>query len=121
MSISSYSPHLIICVFSKLPSSPSQPPQRSSETHFQTTFFHLAKQRFPPPSPKTSSEPVNFPYFNNFLEANHAPYPPAHLFPPHIAEHSLLYFELSKVGAVRKTSAGRYQQAVTCIPTLKAV
>ena len=44
-----------------------------------------------------------------------------HLFPPHIAERGLLYFEQGKVGAVRKTSAGHYQQAVTCIPTLKAV
>ena len=53
------------------------PPQRSSETHFQTTFFHFAKQEFPSPSPQTPPEPVNFPYFNNFLETNHAPYPPA--------------------------------------------
>ena len=57
--------------------SPSQPPQRSSETHFQTTFCLLTKQIFPPPSPQTSPEPVNFSYFNNFLETNHAPYPPA--------------------------------------------
>ena len=53
------------------------PPQRSSETHFQTTFCLFAKQIFPPPSPQTSPEPVNSPYFNNFLKANHAPYPPA--------------------------------------------
>lgn len=57
--------------------SPFHPNQRSSETHFQTTFCHFAKQEFPPPSPQTSPEPVNSPYFNNFLEANHAPYPPA--------------------------------------------
>ena len=56
---------------------PSQPNQRSSEPHFQTTFCLFAKQIFLQPSPQTSSEPVNFPYFNNFLEANHAPYPPA--------------------------------------------
>ena len=56
---------------------PFPPNQRSSETHFQTTFFHFAKQIFPPPSPQTSSEPVNFPYFNNFLEANYVRYPPA--------------------------------------------
>ena len=46
---------------------------------------------------------------------------PPRLFPPHIAERSLLYFEQGKVLAVRKTSTGRYQQAVACIPTLKAV
>ena len=46
---------------------------------------------------------------------------PPRLFPPHIAERGLLYFEQGKVRAIRKTSAGRYQQAVTCIPTLKAV
>ena len=51
--------------------------QRSSETHFQTTFCHFAKQEFQPPSPQTSPEPVNSPYFNNFLKANHASYPPA--------------------------------------------
>ena len=56
---------------------PFQPTQRSSETHFQTTFYLFAKQRFPPPSPQTSPESVNSPYFNNFLETNHAPYPPA--------------------------------------------
>ena len=56
---------------------PSYPNQRSSETHFQPTFCHFAKQIFPLPSPQTSPEPVNFPCFNNFLEANHAPYPPA--------------------------------------------
>lgn len=63
---------------------PSQPNQRSSETHFQTTFYHFAKQEFPPPPPQTSPEPVNFPYFNNFLETNHAPYPSA---PPVPAPH----------------------------------
>ena len=52
------------------------PPKRSSETHFQTTFCHFAKQEFLPPAPQTSPEPVNSPYFNNFLETNHAPYPP---------------------------------------------
>ena len=35
---------------------------------------------------------------------------PPHLFPPHFAERGLLYFEQGKVGAVRKTSAVRYQQ-----------
>ena len=59
-------------------------PKRSSETHFQTTFCHFAKQEFPLPSPQTSPEPVNFPYFKNFLEANHAPYPSA---PPVPAPH----------------------------------
>ena len=44
-----------------------------------------------------------------------------HLFPPHIAERGLLYFEQGKIRDVQKTSAGRYQQAVACIPTLKAV
>lgn len=63
---------------------PFHPNQRSSETHFQTTFCRFAKQEFPPPSPQTSPEPVNFPYFNNFLETNHAPYPPA---PPVPAPH----------------------------------
>ena len=58
--------------------------QRSSETHFQTTFYHFAKQIFPPPSPQISPEPVNSLYFNNFLETNHAPYPPA---PPVPAPH----------------------------------
>ena len=57
---------------------PFPPPhQRSSEPHFQTTFCHSAKQEFPLPSPQTPPKPVNFPYFNNFLETNHAPYPPA--------------------------------------------
>ena len=65
----------------KLPSgvtSWSLPPtaQRSSEPHFQTTFCPFAKQIFSLPSPQTSSEPVNFPCFNNFLEANHARYLP---------------------------------------------
>ena len=50
--------------------------QRSSETHFQTTFCHIAKQIFPQPSPQTSPEPVNSPCFNNFLEANHVRYLP---------------------------------------------
>ena len=31
------------------------------------------------------------------------------LFPPHIAERGLLYFQQGKVGAVRKISAGRYR------------
>ena len=56
---------------------PSHPNKRSSETHFQTTFCHFAKQEFQPPSPQTPLKPVNSPYFNNFLETNHAPYPPA--------------------------------------------
>ena len=50
--------------------------ERSSETPFQTTFSHFAKQEFPPPSPQTSPEPVNSPCFNNFLEANHVRYLP---------------------------------------------
>lgn len=54
--------------------SPFYPNQRSSEPHFQTTFCHFVKQIFPLPSPQTSPEPVNFPYFNNFLEANHVRY-----------------------------------------------
>ncbi|MBH2057973.1 hypothetical protein I7J22_10465 [Neisseria meningitidis] len=33
---------------------------------------------------------------------------PPHLFPPHIAERDLLYFQQGKVRDVRKTSAGRY-------------
>ena len=37
---------------------------------------------------------------------------PPHLFTPHIAKRGLLYFELGKVRAVRKTSAGRYQAEV---------
>ena len=53
------------------------PKKKSSETHFQTTFCHFAKQEFPLPSPQTSPEPVNSPYFNNFLETNHVPYPSA--------------------------------------------
>ena len=59
-------------------------PKRSSETHFQMTFCPFAKQIFPLPSPQTSPEPVNSPCFNNFLEANHAPYPSA---PPVPAPH----------------------------------
>ena len=35
-----------------------------------------------------------------------------HLFPPHIIERGLLYFEQGKVGAVRKTSAGHYRAEV---------
>jgi putative SWIM zinc finger domain protein len=34
------------------------------------------------------------------------------LFPPHIAERGLLYFQQGKVGAVQKTSAGRYRAEV---------
>ena len=34
------------------------------------------------------------------------------LFPPHIAERGLLYFQQGKVGVVRKTSAGRYRAEV---------
>ena len=63
---------------------PFHPNQRSSETHFQTTFCLLIKQIFPLPSPQTSPEPVNSLCFNHFLEANHAPYPPA---PPVPAPH----------------------------------
>ena len=63
---------------------PSQPNQRLSETHFQTTFCLFAKQEFPPPSPQTSSKPVNFPCFNNFLEANHVRYLPT---PPISSPH----------------------------------
>jgi hypothetical protein len=48
------------------------------------TFCPFAKQIFPLPSPQTSPEPVNSPCFNNFLEANHAPYPSA---PPVPAPH----------------------------------
>ena len=62
-------------VFAKLLPFPTHP-KRSSELHFQTTFCHFAKQEFPPPSPQTSSEPVNSPCFNNFLEANHVRYLP---------------------------------------------
>ena len=66
--------------------------QRSSETHFQTTFYHFAKQEFPLPSPQTSPEPVNSPYFNNFLEVNHAPYPPAPPVPaPHRRTRSVVF------------------------------
>ena len=32
-----------------------------------------------------------------------------HLFPPHIAERGLLYFEQGKVRDVQKTSSGRYR------------
>ena len=48
------------------------------------TFPHLAEQIFPSPSPQTSPEPVNFPCFNNFLEANHVRYLPT---PPISAPH----------------------------------
>ena len=34
------------------------------------------------------------------------------LFPPHIVERGLLYFQQGKVGDVRKTSAGRYRAEV---------
>ncbi len=34
------------------------------------------------------------------------------LFPPHIAERGLLYFEQDKIGAVRKTSAEHYRAEV---------
>ena len=37
---------------------------------------------------------------------------PPHLFTPHIAERGLRYFELGKVRAVRKTSAGSYRAEV---------
>ena len=62
----------------------SNHPKRSSETHFQTTFCLLTKQIFPLPSLQTSPEPVNFPCFNNFLEANHVRYLPT---PPISAPH----------------------------------
>ena len=40
-----------------------------ARTHsFQTLPLQLSQ---------TPPEPVNFPYFNNFSETNHAPYPPA--------------------------------------------
>lgn len=72
-----------MCGLSKLPPFPLQP-KRSSETHFQTTFCLLTKQIFSLPSPQTSPEPVNFPYFNNFLEANHVRYLPT---PPISSPH----------------------------------
>ena len=37
---------------------------------------------------------------------------PPHLFPPHIAERGLLYFQQGKVCDIQKTSAGRYRAAV---------
>ena len=37
---------------------------------------------------------------------------PLHLFPPHIAERGLLYFQQGKVRDVQKTSAGRYRAQV---------
>ena len=71
---------------------PSYPNQRSSETHFQTTFCHFAKQEFPPPSPQTSPEPVNFPCFNNFLEVNHVQYLPTPLISaPHRRTRSAVF------------------------------
>ena len=41
--------------------------------------FSTSLNKFPPPSPQTSSEPVNSPCFNNFLEANHVRYLPTPL------------------------------------------
>ena len=38
---------------------------------------------------------------------------PLHLFPPHIAERGLLYFQQGKVRDVQKTSAGRYRAEVS--------
>ena len=38
---------------------------------------------------------------------------PLHLFPPHIAERGLLYFQQGKVRGVRKTSSG-CDQAEVC-------
>ena len=38
-------------------------------------------------------------------------YPPR-LFPPHIAERGLLYFQQGKVRDVQKTSVGRYRAEV---------
>ena len=35
-----------------------------------------------------------------------------HLFPPHIVERGLLYFQQGKVRNVQKTSAGRYRVEV---------
>ena len=37
---------------------------------------------------------------------------PLHLFPPHIAERGLLYFQQGKVRDVQKTSSGRYRAEV---------
>lgn len=37
---------------------------------------------------------------------------PLHLFPPHIAERGLLYFQQGKVRDVQKTSVGRYRAEV---------
>ena len=37
---------------------------------------------------------------------------PLHLFPPHIAERGLLYFQQGKVRDVQKTSTGRYRAEV---------
>ena len=37
---------------------------------------------------------------------------PLHLFPSHIAERGLLYFQHGKVRDVQKTSAGRYRAEV---------
>ena len=87
-------------------------PKGSSETHFQTAFCYFAKQIFPPPSPQTSSEPVNSPCFNNFLKQTMSGIYLPRLFPPHIAERGLLYFQQGKVRDVQKTSAGRYRAEV---------
>ena len=73
LSISSYSPHLIICVFSKLPSSPSQPHQRSSETHFQTTFFHLAKPKIPATISQNVVWTSKLPIFQQLLRGKPCP------------------------------------------------
>ena len=97
---------------SKLNYSPFHSNQRSSETHFQTTFCPFVKQIFPPPSPQTSPEPVNFPYFKNFLETNHAPYPSA---PPVPAPHRRtrpVVFSAGQGSRCPKTSAGRYRAEV---------
>ena len=37
---------------------------------------------------------------------------PLHLFPPHIAERGLLYFQQGRVRDIQKTSAGRYRAEV---------
>ena len=37
---------------------------------------------------------------------------PLHLFPPHIAERGLLYFQQGRVRDIQKTSAGRYREEV---------
>ncbi|MBW7993047.1 hypothetical protein EZZ76_00905 [Neisseria meningitidis] len=43
---------------------------------------------------------------------------PPHLFPPHIAERGLLYFQQGKVRDVRKTSAGRYRAWRCLLPAV---